>query len=65
MLVCISQVDLSWNGLGPDGANALVDGGAFMGSLTHCDVQFNYLGDEGKKVLQRAAKGKANFKLGL
>ena len=50
-----SQLNLSNNRLGPDGAKALVPA-LVRGSLTHLDLGGNELGSEGAKALAAALK---------
>ena len=47
----VTSVDLSNNQLGPMGAKALVDGGAFNASVTECKLDGNYLGVEGWTIV--------------
>jgi hypothetical protein len=42
-----------------------VDGGAFTGSLTACDLQYNDLDEQSKKLLRDSVKGRPSFKLEL
>ena len=56
-------MDLSSNGLGPLGAKALVEGGAFTASVSHLDARYNALGDEGEAILRDAVKEKPGFEL--
>ena len=50
---------------GPAGAAALASAIAVMASLTHLDVQFNSLGEEGEAVLRKAVEGRSGLELKL
>ena len=60
----LKELELGFCGIGPEGGKALAaalsEGSAV---LTKLDVQQNELGDEGKKALQNAAKGRKGFNL--
>ena len=44
---------------------ALVDGGAFTGSLTACDLRFNSLDEPAKQLLRDSVKDRPSFELQL
>ena len=56
-------MDLSSNGLGPLGAKALVEGGAFTASLTSLSLGYNSLGDEGVTAICEAVQSNKEMKL--
>ena len=51
--------------MGPLVAKALVEGGAFMASLTVADLRYNKLDAASKQLLLDAVKGKSGFQLRL
>ena len=63
--LCCVQVDLSRNNLMAAGAKALVEGGAFRGSLTEADLRYNDLNDAAQQMLRDSVKDREGFKLQL
>ena len=59
--IFIPQINLSLNSLGLEGAKALVDGGAFMGSLTAVDTRGNRIDGDGAKQLAAAVLGSSSM----
>ena len=61
----LTSINLAGNHLGVEGAKALVEGGAFMGSLTRLDVTRNNMEEEGKAALRKAIEVRSGFELKL
>ena len=61
----VQALGLSNNGIGPEGAKAVAAMAAVVASLTHLDVQFNSLGEEGEAVLRKAVEGRSGLELKL
>ena len=61
----VTQIDLSGNGLGAEGAKILGPALAVAGVLTAADLRWNFLGNAGKKLLRAALKKRRNFDLKL
>ena len=62
-----SQLNLSVNGLGPEGAKALAPA-LVRSSLTKLDARYNFSMvdlDEGNAALRKAVEGRAGFELEL
>ena len=60
----LTSINLAGNFLGVQGAKALVEGGAFMGSMTRLVVRANQnLGKEGRAALRKAIEGRSGFEL--
>ena len=54
----LTSINLSWSMLGPADAKALVDGGAFRGSLTECTLLKNEFDVETARMLAQISKEK-------
>ena len=64
-LLCCTQLDLSGNNIGAEGAKPLADALRVCPSLTALDARYNGLGDDSRALLQDAVKGRAGFDLKL
>ena len=59
----LQELDLSYNGIGPPGGEALGNMLLVRASLTALDVRYNGLGNESKALLQQAVQGRNEFRL--
>ena len=61
----VEELDLSSNGIRPEGAKAIAALCAARGSLTRLDVSYNYLdrGGAGVQLLRNTVKGREGFVL--
>lgn len=65
VLASRSQLNLSGNYIGAEGAKPLADALRVEGSLTRLNVEYNDLGDEGRAIISSAVQGKVDFDLSL
>jgi Ran GTPase-activating protein (RanGAP) involved in mRNA processing and transport len=61
----VQELDLRYNGIGPEGAKAVAAIAAIVASVTKLTLWKNNLGGEGKAVLRKALEGRSGFKLEL
>ena len=61
----VEELDLSWNGISPDGAKAIAALCAVRASLTKLGAEYNRLGEEGEAALRKVVEGRAGFELKL
>ena len=61
----LASLNISRNGVGPEGAKSVAAMVAVTASLTKIDVRLNALGDDGKAALRKAVEGRSGFQLML
>ena len=59
----LKELDIQYNGIGPDGAKVIAAFCAVSASLTKLNVNCNILGDKGEAALREAVAGREGFHL--
>jgi Ran GTPase-activating protein (RanGAP) involved in mRNA processing and transport len=64
-MAVMTELELSGNEIGDEGAKAIAEALKFNAVLTKLDLEYNNMGDAGKKAVQDAVRGRSGFVLEL